>query len=117
MHVFFWRFPPAFLTELWLCTNQCKDGGGRGVGRAWGGDLTFFKNLQSNSLSTGKSFQSNATKFPDLGLHIAVIYPKAGSKKGTIKISLNKTFFIERKLISEQMILKSKYVKYWSPDI
>ena len=30
-------------------------------GRAWGGDLTFFKNLQSNSLPTGKSFQSNAT--------------------------------------------------------
>ena len=33
-------------------------------GRAWGGDLTFFKNLPSNSLPTGKSFQSIATKFP-----------------------------------------------------
>ena len=33
---------------------------GGGVGRAWGGDLTFFKNLQSNSLPTGRSFQSNA---------------------------------------------------------
>ena len=33
--------------------------------RAWGGDLTFFKNWQSNSLPTGKSFQSNATKFPN----------------------------------------------------
>ena len=65
--------------------------GSRGGGRAWGGDLTFLKNLQSNSLPTGKSFQSNATKFPHPGLHIAVIYPKAGPKKGTIKISPNKT--------------------------
>ena len=51
----------------------------------------FFKNLQSNFLLTGKSFQSNATKFPHPGLHIAVKYPKAGPKKGTIKISPNKT--------------------------
>ena len=43
-----------------------------GEGRAWGGDLTSFKNLQSNSLPTGKSFQSNATKFPHPGLHIAL---------------------------------------------
>ena len=57
---------------------------GRG---AWGGDLTFFKNLQSNSLPTDKSFQSNATKFPHPGLHVAVKYLKAGLKKGTIKIS------------------------------
>ena len=59
-------------------------------GRAWGGDLTFFKNLPSNSLPTGKSFQSNATKFPHPRLHIAV-NPKAEPKKGTIKISPNKT--------------------------
>ena len=59
-------------------------------GRAWGGDLTFFKNLQSNSLPRGKSFQSNATKFPHSRLHIAVS-PKAEPKKGTIKISPNKT--------------------------
>ena len=39
-----------------------KPAGGRV--RAWGGDKTFFKNLQSNSLPTGESFQSNATKFP-----------------------------------------------------
>ena len=67
-----------------------------GGGRAWGGDLTFFKNLPSNSLPTGKSFQSIATKFPHPGLHIAV-HPKAGPKKGTIKISPNKNlqfFFI-----------------------
>ena len=56
-----------------------------------GHGLTFFKNLQSNSLPTGKSFQSNATRFPHPGLHIAVKYPKAGPKKGTIKISPNKT--------------------------
>ena len=75
--------------SLWnLSTYQCKAGGGRG--RAWGDDLTFFKNLQSNSLPTGKSFQSIATKFPHPGLHIAV-HPKAGPKKGTIKISPNKT--------------------------
>ena len=55
-----------------------------------GWDLTFFKNLQPNSLPTGKSFQSNATKFPQLKLHITV-NPKAGSKKGTIKISPNET--------------------------
>ena len=52
--------------------------------------MTFFKNLQSNSLPSGKSFQSNATKFPCPRLHIAV-NPKAEPKKGTIKISPNKT--------------------------
>ena len=52
--------------------------------------MTFLKNLQSNSLPTGKSFQSNATKFPHPRLHIAV-NPKAEPKKGTIKISPNKT--------------------------
>ena len=52
--------------------------------------MTFFKNLPSNSLPTGKSFQSIATKFPHPGLHIAV-HPKAGPKKGTIKRSPNKT--------------------------
>ena len=51
--------------------------------------MTFFKNLQSNSLPADKSFQSNATKFPHPRLHIAV-NPKAEPKKGT-KISPNKT--------------------------
>ena len=49
-----------------LITYQFKGsvgGGGQG-GRAWSGDLTFFQNLSSNSLPTGKSFQSNAPKFP-----------------------------------------------------
>ena len=55
------------------------------------GDLTFFKNLPSNSLPKGKSFQSNATKFPHPGLHIAMKYPKAEPKKGTMKISRNKS--------------------------
>ena len=62
-------------------------GGGAGHGV---GFLTFFKNLQSNSLSMGKSFQSNATKFPHPRLHIAANL-KAEPKKGTIKISPNKT--------------------------
>ena len=69
-------------------------GGGGEQDIGWGfGDLTFFKNLPSNSLP---SFQSIATKFPHPGMHIAV-YPKAGPKKGTIKIPPNKTlqvFFI-----------------------
>ena len=65
-------------------------GGGGGGGRAKGGDLTFIKKFQSNSLPTGKAFQSNATKFPYPRLHIAV-NPKAGPKKGRIKISPNKT--------------------------
>ena len=65
--------------------------GGGGGGRAWGGDLTFFKNLPSNSLSMGKSFQSNATKSLHPGQHIATKYPKAEPKKGTMKISPNKT--------------------------
>ena len=56
-----------------------------------GDDLTFFKNLSSNSLPTGKSFQSNATKFPLPRLHIAIKYPKAEPKKGTMKIFPNKT--------------------------
>ena len=60
------------------------------MGRAWVGDLTFFKKLSSNSLPMGKSFQSIATKFPHPGLHIYVD-PKPGPKKGTIKISPNKT--------------------------
>ena len=66
--------------------------GRQGIG--WGfGDLTFFKNLPSNSLPL---FQSTATKFLHPGMHIAV-HPKAGPKKGIIKISPNKTlqsFFI-----------------------
>ena len=68
-----------------------RGGGEVGEGRAWGGDLTFFKNLQLNSLPTAKSFQSNTTTFPHPGLHIAVKYPKAGPKKGKIRISPNRT--------------------------
>jgi len=66
-----------------LCTYQFKaDGGG---GRAWGGDLTFFKNLPSNSLPTGKPFQSNAQKFPHPGRHIVVNHSQAGCKKDVRK--------------------------------
>ena len=49
-------------------TYQCKGsvggGGGAWGNSAWCGDLTFFQNLSSNSLSTSKSFQSNAQKYP-----------------------------------------------------
>ena len=68
-----------------------KPAGGGGGGGQGMGDFTFLKNLPSNSLPMGKSFQSNATKFPHPGLHIAVKFPKAGPNKGTIEISPNKT--------------------------
>ena len=58
---------------VFLCTYQCNAGGGR-QGMGWGFDF----------------FQKFATKFPHLKLHIAV-NPKAGSKKGTIKISPKET--------------------------
>ena len=41
--------PLTVLFPQQLCTYQCKAGGVVG-GRAWGGDLRFFKNLPSNSL-------------------------------------------------------------------
>ena len=66
-----------------LCTYQFKAGGGGG--RAWGGDLTFFKNLPSNALPTGKPLQSNAQKFPHPGWHIAVNHSQAGCKKDARK--------------------------------
>ena len=40
------------------CTIIVKLAGRGGVGGAWDGDLTFFKNFPSNSLPMGKSFQS-----------------------------------------------------------
>ena len=55
--------------DVYAPINVKPEGGGGS--RAWGGDLTF-KNLQSNSLPKGTSFQSNATKFPHPGLHIAL---------------------------------------------
>ena len=89
-------------TEAWEGRegdNDCnapisvKPVGGGGRGRAWGGDLTFFTNLLSNSLPAGKSFQSNATKFPHPGLHIATKYTKAEPKKGTMKIDFVSLYF------------------------
>ena len=76
--------------------------GGR-QGMVWGFDI-FFKNLPSNSLPKGKSFEPITAKFPHLtSLHIAV-HPKAGPKKGTVKISPNKTrncnFFFQFLLIN-----------------
>jgi len=57
----------------------------------WQGMGWRFDIFQKFTVPTGKSFQSIATKFPHPGLHIAVKYPKAEPKKGTIKISPNKT--------------------------
>ena len=56
-------------------SDQPAWGGGQGMG--WGFDI--FKNLPSNSLPTGKSFQSNATKFPHPG--IAIEYPKGRTQE------------------------------------
>ena len=90
---------PVFFCGTWIPDSSrygpinvkpAGKGGGGGEGRTWGGDLTFFKKLPSNSLLTGRSFRSIATKFRHPGVHIAV-HPKAGPKKGTIKISPNKT--------------------------
>ena len=49
-----------------------------------GGDLTFFKNLPSNSLPTGKPFWSNAQNFPNVHprWHVAVnIIPRLDARK------------------------------------
>ena len=75
---------PPTLMHLSMLSRR---GGGS---RAWGGDLTFFQTFAVNFPAHGKSFQSVATKFLHPGLHTAV-HPKAGPKKGTIKISPNKT--------------------------
>ena len=62
------------------------EGGRQGIG--WGFD--FFQKFAIKFPAHGKSFQSNPIKFPYPRLQIAV-NPKAEPKKGTIKISLNKT--------------------------
>ena len=61
----------------------------------WGFD--FFKNLPSNSLPTGKPFQSNAQKFPHPGWHIAVNYSQAGCKKDTRKTQENSIIFTSQR--------------------
>ena len=60
-----------------------------GGGRAWGRDLTFFENLPSNSLPTGKLFQSNAQKFPRPGRHIARTLIVRIGKKKRLRFSLS----------------------------
>ena len=85
------RLRHAFPEEH-LCNYQLKaGGGGRGGGRAWGGDLTLLKNLPSNSQPTGKPFQSNAQQFHYPGRHIAVNYSQAGRKKDARKTGRNRT--------------------------
>ena len=59
------------------------------VAQGWGFD--FFQKFAVKFPAMGKSFQSNATKLPHPGLHIAIKYPKVEPKKGTMKISPNKT--------------------------
>ena len=77
-----------FTLESMINRNNYAPINRRGGG---GGGEGGHRHLQSNSLPTGKSLQSITTKFPNPWLHIAVKYPKAEPKKGTIKISPNKT--------------------------
>ena len=68
----------------------------------------------------GKSFQSNATKFPHPGLHIATKYPKAEPKKGTMKylqIKLKKRRKIEPKEIASRLIPRLLVVFTWQLEI
>ena len=55
----------------------------------WGFDI--FQKFAIKLPATGKSFQSDATKFLHPGLNIAIKCPKAELKKGTMKTSPNKT--------------------------
>ena len=62
--------------------------GGGGGGSAWCGDLTLFKNLLSNSLPKGESFQSNAQKFPSADKFYSSCYGqgKVGEKRKIFKV-------------------------------
>ena len=62
-----------------------KPAGGR-QGMGWG-HLTFFKNLPSNLLPTGKSFQSNAISpnFPTLGCTLLSNIPRQNPRKAQWK--------------------------------
>ena len=53
-------------------------------GRAWSGDLTFFKKLPSNSLPTGRSFRSIATNFRHPGVTLLSI-PRLDPRKAQQK--------------------------------
>ena len=86
-----------------LCTYQFK--AGVGGGRARGGDLTFFKNLPSNSLPTGKPFQSNAQKFPHPGRHIVVNHFYPGCKKDARKTGKLSNFHFSTLLLLQRYYL------------
>ena len=72
-----WCSLAQIIAVSFVCPNtQCpkqpvnvKLAGTARQGMGWGFDI-FFKNLLSNSLPAGKSFQSNTLKFPHPGLHI-----------------------------------------------
>ena len=87
-----------------------KPTGGGGGGAGQGGDLAFFKNLQSNSLPTSKSFQSNAANFPAPGCTLRCPIPQGWTQlqeRHNKKISPNKTLkslFILRYCITKDTI-------------
>ena len=68
--------------------NVTPAGGGR---QGMGGDLTFSKICSQIPCPAPRANHSSQMqpKFPFPGLHIAVKYPKAEPKKGTITISPN----------------------------
>ena len=81
---------PVFFFGTWIPDSNrygpinvkpARGGGGAGVeGRAWSGDLTFFKKLPSNSLPTGRSFRSIATNFRHPGVTLLSI-PRLDPRK------------------------------------
>ena len=72
-------------------------GGGGRQGMGWGFDIfqkstvKFPAHGQIIPVRSRLLFQSNATRSLHPGQHIATKYPKAEPKKGTMKLSLNKT--------------------------
>ena len=86
------------LSNAPINVKPAAGGGGGAGGRAWGGDLTlilfeklFFQKFAVKFPAHGQIIPAHSSQmqpnFPNSGLHVAVKYPKAGLKKGTIKIS------------------------------
>ena len=73
-----------------LCTYQCKAGGGGGQGMRWGS--YFFQKFAVKFPAHGQIVPVKCNQIsPPLAAHYPVKYTKAGPKKGTIRISPNKS--------------------------
>ena len=73
--------------KILLCTYQCNAGGGR-QGMGWGFD--FFQKFAIKLLAHVQIIPVKCNQIPHPRLHIAAS-PKTEPKKGTLKISPNKT--------------------------